>query len=167
VTLPPFPSGDPTQDWSPQIDWTRLGLLSVGALASDFPLDGAQPTAEVDATLLYANPAHRPRAWVEPQGGPPESWHAADSWAWTPNAITITAQGPGRVVLSEIDYPGWAVAVDGKPAAIETAYDVLRSTRIPEGTHQLTFRFEPRTVFAGLAVGICGLVLLGWMERRR
>jgi uncharacterized membrane protein YfhO len=104
---------------------------------------------------------------VESQGGPPDAWRAVDSWAWAPNAITATATGPGRVVLSEIDYPGWTVVVDGKPAALETAHDVLRSTSIPEGTHQLTFEFEPRTVFIGLAVGICGLVILGWMVWRR
>ena len=166
VTLPPFPSGDPTQDWGPQIDWTRLGLLSVGALASAFPLEGLEATGETEGAFLYENPSTRPRAWVESQGGPPDGWRAVDSWAWAPNAITATATGPGRVVLSEIDYPGWTVVVDGKPAAIETAHDVLRSTSIPEGTHQLTFEFEPRTVFIGLAVGICGLVILCWMGWR-
>jgi len=167
VTLPPFPSGDPAQDWSPQIDLTRLGLLSVGALASAFPLEGMQPASEADGVYVYGNPAARPRAWVEPQGGPSEAWSAVEAWAWTPNGITVTAQGPGRVVLSEIDYPGWSVAVDGEPAALETAYDVLRSTSIPAGTHQLAFEFEPRTVVLGLAVALCGLVLLCWMGWRK
>ena len=167
VTLPPFPSGEPADDWGPQIDLTRLGLLSVGAIASAFPIEGLTPIAAAEPGYVYQNPEARPRAWLEPADGSPDEWAPVSDWTWTPNRITVGAVGPGRVVLSELVYPGWEVTVDGQPGRIETVYDVLRSTEIAAGEHLLVFEFKPRPVILGVILGALGAALLFWMGWRR
>ena len=90
--------------------------------------------------------------------------------SWQPERIEAEATGPGRVVLSEIDYPGWRVLVDGKPGLIEKYAGVLRSVKLGAGTHRVLFEFHPDTVYAGVALGIFGWLLLGlgciWMRRQ-
>ena len=167
VTLPPFPTGDPAQDWQPQMDLERLGLLSVGGVASAYPLEGLSEPERAGDQYLYSNPAARPRAWVEAETETTNAWQPVQTWEWTPNAIRVGASGPGRVVLSEIAYPGWTVSVDGSPAALEVAHDILRSTTIEPGVHELEFTFVPLSVVLGMIAGFGGWILLIWMGARR
>jgi hypothetical protein len=56
----------------------------------------------------------------------------------------------GLAVFSEIYYPkGWKAFIDGNPAEIIRADYILRALVIPEGTHQVEFRFEPDAYFIG------------------
>jgi hypothetical protein len=167
VTLPPFPTGDPEHDWAPQVDLERLGLLSVGGMASAYPLAGLPEPERAGDQYLYSNPAARPRAWVEAETDAPDAWLPVETWDWTPNAIRVVAAGPGRVVLSEIAYPGWTLSVDGSPAVLEVAHDILRSAAIEPGAHELRFVFFPRTVVLGMIAGLGGLILLAGMGWRR
>ncbi len=48
------------------------------------------------------------------------------------NQITLEADGPGLLVLSEINYPV-AGSVDGQPVDVRTAHSVLRSISLSEG----------------------------------
>ncbi len=67
-----------------------------------------------------------------------------------PNRIIIRGEGPGRLVLSEIFYPGWTAIVDGEPTNIDIAYDILRSITLPEGDHVVVFSYNPISVYIGL-----------------
>jgi len=78
----------------------------------------------------------------------------------TPNRISIKASGPGRLVLSEINYPGWKVFVDGNQEEIKTTYGLLRSIDLAEGSHKIEFSFQPLTVYAGLGLAVVGWVLV-------
>ena len=89
--------------------------------------------------------------------------------AWTPNRIAVTATGPGRLVLSEVAYPGWRARVDGQPAPIAIEYDLLRAVDLAAGTHTVVFTFEPVSVYAGAVITLLslgGLALVLWRERR-
>jgi uncharacterized membrane protein YfhO len=88
----------------------------------------------------------------------------------SPNQITLTAAGPGLLVLSEINYPGWIVRVDNVKANIIRAASILRAVNLPAGRHMITFSYEPVPLYAGLAlaasawIGMLLLTLRGKMR---
>jgi hypothetical protein len=60
--------------------------------------------------------------------------------------VTIDASAPpggGYVVLNDVWHPYWIAEVDGQEAPILRANVMFRAVVIPEGRHQVTFRFEP------------------------
>jgi hypothetical protein len=63
------------------------------------------------------------------------------------------------LVVSEVDYPGWTVRVDGEPAEGLRAYGVLRAVALGAGSHVVEWVFRPWSVFIGL--GWAGATLLG------
>lgn len=75
----------------------------------------------------------------------------------TPDNIHISVQLPAaaRLVLSEIAYPGWLVAVDGNPAKIETYRGIFRSVALPGGKHEVVFKYSPFLLYAA---GLLSLV---------
>jgi hypothetical protein len=156
VTVPPF-EGDPAtaNAWAtPNAE--ALGLFNVGYVAAEFPLTapGLELAATFGRTHLYRNTRARPRAWVEtPPGERP-----ASLIDWSPNAIEIRATGPGRLVVSEVAYPGWTAIVDGQPAELETAHAVLRAVTLASGEHSVRLVFRPLSVYLG-----AGLSALGWL----
>ena len=62
--------------------------------------------------------------------------------------------------MSEIDYPGWEAWVDTQPVTIVTYAGLLRSVSLPNGIHQVEFRFRPRTFYLGLILSTAGLLAL-------
>ncbi|HEY70154.1 MAG TPA: YfhO family protein [Anaerolineae bacterium] len=163
VTLPPFSSGDPREDWLPEIDTQRLGFLNVSWVASGYALNSEDLILEqvMDGIYLYSNPHTRPRAWVESDLSARESsWNPVESIVWTPNHIHLSAAGPGRLVLSEINYPGWMAEVDGESAEVETAHEVLRSVELPAGEHEVSFHFRPWTIYLGAGLSLLTLIAL-------
>ena len=65
--------------------------------------------------------------------------------AATPTHIALhvrTAQA-GWLVMSELDFPGWAAEVDGVPLFIHRANGMFRAVCVPAGEHALAFRFHP------------------------
>jgi hypothetical protein len=171
VTLPPFPADGPASDWEPRIDPERLGLLSVATVVSDYPLEagGLGDAREVEGVHIYSNPLARPRAWVEPEEseGHLPGWVPVLSWEWSPNRISVRAQGPGRLIFSEIAYPGWRAELDGGPIALETAHSILRAVSIPSGEHLVALEFRPWRVIAGAAASLVSAVALAvlWIRR--
>jgi uncharacterized membrane protein YfhO len=86
---------------------------------------------------------------------------------WTPNRIRITAEGPGRLVLSELAYPGWRVEIDGDPAALRTESELFRAVDLSPGVHEVQFTFRPASLLAGLGITlISGLALASLWFRR-
>jgi hypothetical protein len=96
-----------------------------------------------------------PRAWVQNRDSPVgEGIISSPDLQITPNNIKLTTIGPGLLVLSEINYPGWRVFVDGKPDHIESIINLLRGVSIPPGRHEVIFDFQPVLVYVGLALAI-------------
>jgi len=71
------------------------------------------------------------------------------------------------LVLSEVQYPGWKVVVDGNRQPIELAYGLLRSVNLPEGDHVVEFSFRPLTVYVGLGMAMIGWTLAIWQIYRK
>lgn len=64
--------------------------------------------------------------------------------------------------------PGWQVLVDGEEADPETAWDALLCVPVAPGEHQITLRFTPAGLGAGVAVSLCSLgAAAAWLAVRR
>ena len=77
--------------------------------------------------------------------------------------VEASLERPGLLVLSEGYYPGWTAKVDGERAAIVRANFMMRGVLLAAGKHEVVFEFRPRSILAGFAlslVGILGLVAI-------
>jgi hypothetical protein len=166
VTIPPFKTGDPSRDNRlAKIDSKLLGLLNVKYVVSEFELEasGLTPVSLESFPKVYRNENLLPRAWIE-TGNLSEDQilssevEPASIIDKTANTILLQASGPGKLVVSEIYYPGWQVYLNGEREEINISHDIFRSVSLPEGTHRVLFRFEPISVFVGF-----GLSVLGWI----
>jgi hypothetical protein len=164
VTLPPFSSGTPATDNRRYIpDAQKLGLLNVKYVVAEFPLASDQLTflSQIGQTRVYSNPLALPRAWVQPLDSPVGSEIApVEHSRFSPNRIEISVKGPGLLVLSEINYPGWEVTVDQLHGDVVTVAGLLRGVALPGGDHQVTLFFHPRLFYAGLLVSMAAWGLL-------
>lgn len=88
---------------------------------------------------------------------------------YKPNELRYksSASSEQLAILSEMYYPnGWEAYIDGKPTTHFCADWTLRAIRIPEGQHEIIFRFEPhgynnaRTI-ASASSGLLLLLLIG------
>lgn len=164
VALPPFANGDPAtanQSYTP--DAHMLGLLNVGYVPAEYDLqaDGLVLRQRFGETRIYENLLTMPRAWVQAErAGIDGQGQPVERLDWSPNKISLQAEGPGMLVLSEIDYPGWQVVVDGKPGQLREAYGLLRSVDLPVGSHSVDFIYRPASVIAGVGLALIGMLCI-------
>jgi len=160
VTLPPFASGEPQESnaaYSP--DAESLGLLNVAYVASEFDIQDTDLDLIYQSgnTHVYRNRLVMPRAYVISEPGILQSSiREVSDLKITPNWISMRAEGPGLLVLSEIDYPGWEVMVDGQKTQIQVSHGILRSVEISEGEHQVRFSFHPKSLYLGGILSAAG-----------
>ncbi len=72
------------------------------------------------------------------------------------------------LVLTDLDYPGWRVQVDGSEAVIHNTNGLFRGVLLASGSHRVIYRYEPASfrtgillLLASLVVGSAGLLVLG------
>lgn len=160
TALPPRVFNLIDRSWAPDLDARQLGWLGISCVVTDQSISGDLNPIEGYPEFFH-NPHCRPRAWIEAdQALNSETWQAVDDYRWSPNSIWIEARGPGSLVLSEIDYPGWVVIVDGRRTVMGSAYDVLRSVRLTSGDHQVEFHYRPWSVYLGLILHAAALAAL-------
>lgn len=175
VTIPPFKTGNPTLDnIDARPDSELLGLLNVKYVISEFEIDadGFIPLPIEGAGIIYLNEDVMTRAWIESPGQDQGELNQLDVTEArivdkTANKITLKASGPGKLVLSEIDYPGWRVYIDGVQEEISPAYGLLRSVSLDDGDHKIVFVFRPISVYIGLALAGVGWVALVYLYFRK
>ena len=83
----------------------------------------------------------------------------------SPNSVSfrIDLQQEAEVVLRELMYTGWRVAVDGHSVSSITASDpIMRSTQVAAGQHLVKWTFQPATfrIGAWLSTVNCSLLCL-------
>ena len=129
-------------------------------VVADFPVtaDGLSLINNYEDVYIYKNSRVMERARVELNN---QSLKPAKILARTANQVTIEAEGPGQLVISEIDYPGWEVWVDGNRGVIETEAGLLRSVELEDGTHLVKFLYRPGSLFLGVMLGFGGIFFLG------
>jgi Bacterial membrane protein YfhO len=94
-----------------------------------------------------------------------------------PDAVTVrtTASRPALLVLADNYYKDWHARVDGRETPILRANHTFRGVVVPQGTHTVEFRFEPKELRTGFTIylvsfallALYGLWLLLSMRRRR
>ncbi|PID86586.1 MAG: hypothetical protein CSB13_03640 [Chloroflexi bacterium] len=81
--------------------------------------------------------------------------------------IMVRTETPALLVLSETDYPGWRVTVDGQPAQNITAYTAVRAVCVPAGEHAVEWTFVPTVYWLGGLFSLLGLIVVGTAVWRR
>lgn len=163
VTLPPFKTGDPATDNLGAVpDVKLLGELNVKYVAAEFEIHspGLELIDWENGIYFYINENWRPRAVLYPADHPVEAYSVVRIDEYTPNHTIMTVEGPGQLVLSELDYPGWQVRIDGEKAPIQITEEIFRSVEVPAGMHQVEFYFRPRLIFGGLSISIVAAVIV-------
>ncbi len=79
--------------------------------------------------------------------------HAADRLA-----IRAEMACDGMVVLSDSFYPGWRARVDHQPAEIYEVNGAMRGVAVARGTHTVTMRYRPVSVYLGAALTLLGIL---------
>jgi len=163
VTLPPFKNGDPSsanKNYTP--DTKLLGLLNVKYIVSEFDIKNPniRMIDQIDNTRIYQNADYRPRAWIESVHGSKQekSFASIEKIEWSPNHIHIKAYGPGMLVVSEVNYPGWIVDVDNMQTKLLNSYGLLRSVELDTGLHEVDFYFKSKTILIGLSLGTLAIL---------
>jgi hypothetical protein len=70
------------------------------------------------------------------------------------NRVVIEANSPdgGRLVLTDLTYPGWQVTIDGQPAEALVFERMYRAVDLPPGEHAVRWSYRPRSVLMGAMV---------------
>lgn len=110
---------------------------------------GEWPEAEYRETVLLEEPplCHTHR------GLPPDAARAR-ILAYANDSIDIATSAPpggGWLVLNDVWQPWWYATVDGVETPVLRANVMFRAVAIPEGVHEVSFRFRP---FRGLLTGL-------------
>jgi hypothetical protein len=166
VTLPPFATGDPMHDNEGAIpDANLLGLLNTRFVAAEYPIENEDLVflQQFGETRIYENKKVLPRAWVQaPSSSLGTDLLSIPEITYTANIIRLYAKGPGLLVLSEINYPGWEVNIDGKITEMQSNTGILRGVILNEGEHNVLFIYRPVMLYLGMgcAATLWGLIIL-------
>jgi len=165
VTIPPFINGDPALDnknSQPKLD--LLGKLNVRYIISEYEMTLLTPTlmGHTSGSYVYENPLYLSRArLIDETGQKPIAITGAK-----PGKIEMNASGPGKIVLSEIYYPGWGVYVDGLKKD-DMLYDqIFQSVDLEKGKHHVVFVFAPASLLASTGFVILILIAIGVFGRK-
>ena len=163
VTLPALEGEVASANAGYTPDADLLGLLNVRFVLAAFDLqaEGLVLRERFGGTRVYENVRARGPGWVQPAGSPLGTVGSPAQVEWSPNRIRVWARGPGLLVLSEVAYPGWRAAVDGRPAQLERA-GIFRAVRLPPGGHEVVFTFRPWSLYVGLGIFAFAVVFLSW-----
>jgi hypothetical protein len=165
----------PTSPLPAQIAWLRRA--GVTHVLSFTPLDESQwPVRRVwrgydpllnpawarfrEPLYLYELAGSRGRvAWEKAETQPAPTVRES-----RPKRIVIDTNAPiaGRLILTELMYPGWTVTIDGRPAEPLKIEQMFRGVDVPAGQHEVVWSYHPRSLYWGLLTSaITFLILAG------
>ena len=93
-------------------------------------------------------------------------------WTDTELSGSITSDTAG-VMYTSIPYDkGWTILVDGKAAAPRKMFDTFLAVDISEGTHRISFSYEPEGLgtgawITGVSAAVLGVTVLAGISRRK
>jgi hypothetical protein len=85
------------------------------------------------------------------------------------NRVSVHVESPiaGKVVLGDLDYPGWLCQVDGLALGREDGrvmasqrHGMDRAVDVPAGGHEIVWVYQPRSLYYGLVVSLLAATLL-------
>jgi len=69
-------------------------------------------------------------------------------------AIEAACDGDCLLVLTDLHYPGWKAAVDGREQPVHRVNALFRGVRLSPGAHRVEFRFEPASFRIGVGIAL-------------
>ena len=83
----------------------------------------------------------------------------------TANKIVLetNTKHAGKVLLTELMYPGWRVLVDGKEAKGVSLEKMYRGVEVSAGRHRIEWLYQPVGLKLGFILSGIGIVLLIWL----
>jgi hypothetical protein len=124
-----------------------------------------------DPTRIVYDP--RRYVWLEDSAVPELAPHLPGSYPSAretvrvvrhePDRVELEAvlERPGIVVLADVHYPGWTLAIDGRAAPIYRVNSMMRGAAVAAGRHTLVYSYHPASFRIGLVVSGLGLGALG------
>jgi len=82
---------------------------------------------------------------------------------YEPNAVEVDANSAtgGLLVLTDSYDSEWSVTVDNAPAVLVRTDTALRGVCLPAGTHHISFVYQPRAFWAGVAISLAAWLFVG------
>jgi len=101
---------------------------------------------------LYRNKEARERAWLEPGGA-----KSAEVSLLLSDRVEIKTRGSGRLVLSDVHFPGWRAHDNGRESVITPWLGLFRSVAVRGGTNEVIMVYRPWGFRLGLWCAIAAL----------
>jgi hypothetical protein len=73
----------------------------------------------------------------------------------------------GRLVLTDLMYPGWTATIDGQPTKSMGFENMFRSVNLSAGRHTVVWTFKPQSVYWGALVSGIAVMILAAMAHIR
>jgi hypothetical protein len=170
--------------WASKIDYRRRVIEcfeNPRAEPRAWVVDRAEVIADEEAILKrMRDPQFNPAAAVILERAPGIAMVPGDSHIGTCRArkydngdldVDTDTTRNGYLVLSEVYYPGWRAAIDGRAVPVERADYLITALPLPAGKHHVTYRYDPISFKAGAAATgvscLAGAVLLVRALKRR
>ncbi len=164
VTIPAFITGTPDLDnQDALLNGSLLGLINVKFVISEFSIsnDELELIDEFDDTYIYQNRSYLPRVWIQnPDAQIGKVILEAPELEISLNKIRIHTRKSGLLVLSEINYPGWSVSVDGDKETIVEVQGLLRAVILTPGEHIVVFQYLPTWLFIGIFLCVSCIIFI-------
>lgn len=109
-----------------------------------------------DGLVIWEADEWNPRAWIE--GSDVELVVTVHE----PGRLTVgipTEAGPGTLIVSQVDYPGWTAEVNERQQAITPYNSVLQAIEFDQGGMMIEFSYRPERWTLWLAVAVGGGLL--------
>jgi hypothetical protein len=84
--------------------------------------------------------------------------------------VDATCHARCLLVITDLAYPGWRAAVDGRPAAVHTVNALFRGVILEPGSHRVVHTYAPASLRVGAWLCVVALALsvaVGMADRRR
>jgi len=124
-----------------------------------------QPGIDLHRVAVLETPLPQPRGPVETSPAGTSESVRFRSYEADRMAMDVNTGSPGLLVLSEMYYPGWIAAVNGKAAKIYQVDGALRGIAVSGGLNQIELKYAPSSFRAGAVLSLLtlGCVLAGWV----
>lgn len=95
-------------------------------------------------------------SWSDPAPG-----DTAEIIDYRQNSATIRAnsESGGRLILTDLAYPGWEVSVDGAATTTVTVDGLYRGIDLPAGEHRVVWKYHPRSLYWGAIISLMTVIL--------
>lgn len=172
VTLPPLEGNTlSAESQSAEMNAEWLAVLNVKYVVTNYAVINPHfsQVYQKNGEFIYLNSVWHGPAWIETEDGlNPMMSESVVVEQRSADRILVSAQGPGQLVLSEVDYPGWIATVNGDKSEILRADGILRSVELKPGENRVEFVYRPTAVLVGCSISICTwLLILGHSLIRR